>query len=99
MVVVVGIGNKVHREELLHMASNKTSHLFNATSFEELVSADFISNFRMRSCKLGNLCFRGIMYNLYNRIFCSIDSTDYEQAGFNLYKDAKKTVQPHNISW
>ena len=57
IVLVVGIGKGINAQELLNIAGGKSEHLFNAASFNELVSLDFVKKFTKISCNTGNCIY------------------------------------------
>ena len=56
-VLVVGIGANTNPAELKDMAGGNDDKVFSAKSFDELVSADFISNIAGSTCVVGRCLF------------------------------------------
>ena len=74
MVLVIGIGTEVDNKELLHMAGNDQSRVFNAISFEELVSADFVTKFKEKSCETGKMHYISLIFKSFLRVHILVSS-------------------------
>lgn len=54
-ILVVGIGSAINSTELAHIAGGK-SNLFSASSFDALISRDFLKDLNTAGCTLGKYC-------------------------------------------